>query len=365
MQKTNENTITQSLPAPIGIIEGFYGKHWPQEDRRALAPYFAEMGVSFYIYAPKSDAWLRSAWREPFPANRLQQLDRLSATYQKHAMGFGVGLSPMEIWRDWGPRARTDLTQKIKALEAINPTMLCILLDDMRGDTNELARIQSEIMDFVASLTTILKLSFCPTYYSTDPILDTLFGERPKDYLHSLGEHIPKTIDIFWTGPKVISPTVPDGHLETITNTIGRKPLLWDNAFANDGRRSSNYVYTAPPQGYAPATLNKTAGLVFNPMNQPWVSRLCIHKLLRDTIAPGMSPSPVYNIKMPTALEALFTKHRDALQINGLNTLTPSQIASLKADFYPFSKHPEVKEIVDWLDAEYLFDPVCLTDSIP
>lgn len=365
-QKKNSAQTMTRHDAPIGIIEGFYGKHWPQQTRLALAPTFAATGVTFYIYAPKSDAWLRKAWHEPIPEFRLQELIQLSSTYQQHSIEFGIGLSPKDIWLDWGPATRRTLAQKIRALETTNPSKLCILLDDMHGKTNGLAIMQGEIMDFVASTTQIPKLSFCPTYYSSDPILDSLFGDRPKAYLQTLGENIHKTIDIFWTGPKVISHTIPDSHLDEIAVQIGRKPLLWDNAFANDGNNSSNYLFASPPQGYVPATLKKLSGLAFNPMNQPWLSKLCIQNVLNTyTTGPldGIGNlSRTQDINLPAGLQALIKSNVDALQKVGLKNLTPQKIRSLQAEFSKFSNLPETQEIIAWLNAEYRFDPECLTD---
>jgi hypothetical protein len=53
------------------------------------------------------------------------------------------------------------------------------------------------------------------------------------------------SVHIFWTGPDIISETIDvsislrnslfkEGHIETIGRKLGRKPIIWDNLFAND-----------------------------------------------------------------------------------------------------------------------------------
>ena len=67
----------------IGVIEGFFGPAWPEEDRNSYADFLASAGASFYIYAPKQDPHLRKAWREDWDENYLSKLSDLCSHFQK------------------------------------------------------------------------------------------------------------------------------------------------------------------------------------------------------------------------------------------------------------------------------------------
>ncbi len=348
--------MTQIETPNIGIIEGFYGKQWPHSDRIAIAPHFANIGIKSYIYAPKSDFSLRKEWREAFSLDQKKKLIQLSETYKTHNIDFGIGFSPMEIWEDWGPQAEQALTLKLKEILSVNPSTLCILLDDMQGHSPNLAKTQGEIMNLICDIAKDVKLIFCPTYYSDDPILDTVFGPRPVDYLSEIGELIDKRVNIFWTGPKVISHSMPDQHLEQVSKQLQRKPLIWDNIYSNDGRRSSNYLHLQQPDSYTPPNTQKTAGIIYNPMNQIWLSK----HILSQT-HPCCNAREKQNQMHPNLLKFLQT-HIHEFQTLGLSELSESFIGLTKKQLIEMPPCDEVTEIIKWLSGDYTFDPNCLTD---
>ena len=80
---------------------------------------------------------------------------------------------------------------------------LAILFDDMRGSLPDLAQRQAEIVDFAAERTRASKIIVCPSYYTDDPILDRVFGQRPANYIKELGATLDPAIDLMWTGEEV------------------------------------------------------------------------------------------------------------------------------------------------------------------
>lgn len=71
--------IATAVAAPLrGVIEGFYGVSWPDEVRGLYAAWLAELGLNCYLYAPKSDRYLRRAWTEPWPDDEGKRLRVLS-----------------------------------------------------------------------------------------------------------------------------------------------------------------------------------------------------------------------------------------------------------------------------------------------
>jgi protein O-GlcNAcase/histone acetyltransferase len=70
-------------------------------------------------------------------------------------------------------------------------------------------------------------------------------------------------IDVFWTGPEIISREITVAHIQDLQTVLRRKPLIWDNLHANDydGRR----FFCGPYSGRAPELRSAVAGLLSNP----------------------------------------------------------------------------------------------------
>ncbi len=49
-----------------GVIEGFYGHPWTQDQRKDLFQQSQGFGFNAYVYAPKDDKKHREGWREPY-----------------------------------------------------------------------------------------------------------------------------------------------------------------------------------------------------------------------------------------------------------------------------------------------------------
>jgi hyaluronoglucosaminidase len=348
----------------LGIIEGFFGREWSWQARCGMAGFLASQGCNSYIYAPKADIWLRRDWASPFPAEHMLALQQLADTCHQHHLHFGVGLSPMELYRDFNQHSRKTLADKLTALKSLRLDLLCILFDDMRGDLPDLAERQLEVIDFVASKAVAPRLAVCPTYYSSDPILEKVFGTMPADYLENLGNSLDHDIDIFWTGPKVLSSRYPVEHLQLISQKLKRKPLIWDNYPVNDGKQLVDYLHLRAFHPEKSVLAEWSAGHFANPMNQPWLSRIPLfgmsalygkqydpERVLEDACISLCGPT----------LGKLILEDVPLFQDTGLARLTSAQRTALKTRYQPFSRTGYGKEVMDWLDGAYAFDPACLT----
>src|SRR5579862_3693811 len=117
-----------------GVIEGFFGKPWEDFARLSNIAFLHQHEYQFYIYAPKSDPFLRRRWREPMPSEALQRLSKLCACCHEQGMHFGLGLTPYEIYLNYDAKARALLRSKVSQLNELRADVLCILFDDMRED---------------------------------------------------------------------------------------------------------------------------------------------------------------------------------------------------------------------------------------
>jgi hyaluronoglucosaminidase len=359
-------TVTKLAP-PSGVIEGFFGKIWPDAVRRGYARFLRDFGFDFYIYAPKADRYLRRAWAEPKPQEEIAQLAALSAGFRENGLRFGIGLTPFEMHLDYGSRARAALRRKVTQLDEAGIDILCILFDDMRGDVPQLADLQARVIADITGWSSADAFVACPTYYSDDPVLERVFGQAPPAYLESFGRNLDTAIDVFWTGEKVCSAGYSDAHLLSVAERLGRKPLIWDNNTANDGKMRCSYLYLDPKSMGWSLNPHLTRGIAVNPMNQPNLARITLANyasLLSDKSAPLHETSFESHVRSICAppLAAEILQDLDLFQNRGLGVLDQAGRERFTAKYQQFEADGCAQEIVAWLSGEYRFDPSCLTE---
>jgi hyaluronoglucosaminidase len=352
---------------PLGIIEGFFGRDWSWGNRKTYAKFLALNGFSFYIYAPKSDKYLRKHWQRDWPHHEKKELHDLRDAYRVRNVDFGIGLSPHEIYLDNSRDNREHLVQRVEQINELCPDILCLLFDDMRGDIPNLANIQIDLIHQVAEVSKARKIIFCPTYYSFDPVLEKVFGTRPTNYWQDLNKNLDKSIDIFWTGEKVCSPDYSVKHLNEVTDLLGRKPFLWDNYPVNDGAVRSRQLYLRPLSESHSNIQNHVAGHALNPMNQPYLSQIALASLPHAYRNAGNYNSERIFMEIANELcgeelaETLFND-LSLLQDKGLSKFSDEEKNELIQRYSVFQNNPFCTEIIDWLNGEYQFDPACLTE---
>src|ERR1700733_3872808 len=346
-----------------GVIEGFFGKPWSWESRMTGAEFLRNGGYQFYIYAPKSESFLRRQWREPIPLETLQHLSQLSAQCRLSGIAFGIGLTPFEIYRSYDAGAQASLRAKVAQIDQIGVDILCILFDDMRGDFEGLAAIQARVISDICDWSRAASFIVCPTYYSYDHRLAREFGSPPKGYLRDLGQSVDASIDFFWTGEKIISDGYSAAHLMEVAADIGRKPFIWDNYVANDSRTRTNFFFLAPAAGPWGRPADRIAGVAINPMNQPYLSRIALRgfqNILTQRSGRDLLPSICHELCGPL-LAAHLLADIDLLQNKGLAQLDADTRHRLLNQYQKQQSNPFAAEVVAWLRGEYVFDPACLT----
>ncbi|MDP2123086.1 MAG: beta-N-acetylglucosaminidase domain-containing protein [Parvibaculum sp.] len=340
----------------LGTIEGFYGLPWTAEERAANIAFLAGHGYGFYLYAPKADTFLRRRWAEPHPTEMADDLARLAAQCRDADVRFGVGLSPYELYLNFDARAREALAAKLAFLDGIGCVDLAILFDDMRGDIEGLADKQIEIVDWIASRTGASRLITCPSYYTDDPILDRVFGQRPPGYLEALGARLDPAVEIMWTGPRVCSKELPVNHLARTAETLRRKPFIWDNYPVNDGQRMSPFLHLRAFTGRTREIGAEISAHGVNPASQAMLSRipmLTLEMLYRDTAYdPDAAFHAVAEKIAGPVLAQMIEQDLTALQDTGLDALPEKEMAALRSR-YAAIDHPCAREIALWLDGHW------------
>jgi hypothetical protein len=344
----------------LGIIEGYYGRPWSWEARAKTASFLKPHGYDFYIYAPKFDLFLRERWAEDHPQDQFDVLKIFAAHCRALGIRFGVGISPMNIFRDFNAEEKAKLLHKLAALDDIGLDDLALLFDDMRGDLPDLAKSQVEISHFVAAKTKAKRLIVCPSYYSDDPLLDRVFGPRPQNYLEDIGGMLDAKIELFWTGEEVCSREFSPGHLERVTDQMRRKPFLWDNYPVNDGARMSQYLHLRAFTGRPSSIATHISAHAVNPALQPVLSRIPALTLVETYAKADAYEYGAAFLSAGTAVlgpDLAARVQADLLSLNdaGLDHLD-KRAATLRARYAAFD-HPGAREIVDWLDGVWRFKP--------
>ena len=255
-----------------GVIEGFYGQPWSQAERFELFNWMAAWGLNTYFYAPKDDLKHRAIWREPYSRDEAASLGRLIRACKKRDLYFIYALSPGLDIRYSNEADQTQLKKRFEQLLALGCRHFSLLFDDIpdRLDRADLRRwgslasaqchVTNAIFRWLRQRSPGGRFLFCPTPYCGRMAEAKLGGER---YLRTIGRELSPEIDVFWTGPEIISREITVAHVREIGNVLRRKPLIWDNLHANDydGRR----FFCGPYAGRPPALRKAVSGLLSNP----------------------------------------------------------------------------------------------------
>lgn len=337
----------------LGVIEGYFGRPWPHEDRKRVLTRLRGLGFSFFHYAPKADAFLRRRWREPHPDAALAELSDLSAHCRRLGLRFGVGLSPYELYRDFNAEARRRFIEKVRSLDAIGIDDLAILFDDTRGDLPELAAREAEIVHAAVADTRASRVLMCPTYYSDDGMLDTVFGQRPAGYLDELGRRLDPRVGVYWTGEEICTREFGTAHLARVAGQLRRKPTLWDNYPVNDGPRMSRFLHLRAFTGRPSVIGPHVAAHAINPALQPHLSLIPAATLVASyREGAGYAYMQAFReaarAEAGDELAAVLEVDLHALQDRGIEPLGTGRVR-LRAR-YAAIENPLAAEVVRWLD---------------
>ena len=343
----------------LGIIEGYFGTPWSHAERKHLATTLGRQGYSFFHYAPKADAFLRRRWRERHSDAALADLVDLAAHCRSVGLRFGVGLSPYELYRDYSGAAKRDFLAKVRALDDIGLDDLAILFDDTKGDVADLAAREAEIVHAAMQQTRATRVVMCPTYYSEDRMLDSVFGERPAGYLEELGKRLDPRVGVYWTGAEICAREMSAGHLARVAEALRRKPFLWDNYPVNDGPRMSRFLHLRGFTGRPSEIAACVAAHAINPALQPRLGTIpaatlaaayregsgyCYMRAFREAARDLAGPE----------LARMLEEDLLSLQDLGIDRLQ-ADAERLRAR-YRAVEHPMATEVVRWLDGAYTVD---------
>jgi protein O-GlcNAcase/histone acetyltransferase len=258
-----------------GVVEGFYGRPWTCVQRLRLFEQLSAWGLNTYFYAPKDDLKHRALWRELYHDAELLELKTLVDACQKLGLHFIYGLSPGLDLRYSEVEERDQIKRRFDQLIQIGCQHFALLFDDLPGALKSADRqaycsladaqsaVANDIHRWLGTQVPAARFLFCPTPYCDRMDRNEIAG---PGYLETIGQQLESSVEVLWTGPEIISTTIPIESIEMLAARIKRPPVIWDNLHANDydGQR----LYTGPYSG-RPLELKKhVGGILVNPNNE-------------------------------------------------------------------------------------------------
>lgn len=256
-----------------GVLEGFYGEPYDDAARLDLVRWLPTVGGRDYVYAPKDDPFQRERWREPYPEDRMAHFAELLAEGERCGVRVGFVLSP---GLDWQPGDEPALVTKLQAFRDLGARCLGVAFDDVPPGGAELGAVHGRAVAAAVAALPDVTWSACPVDYGTD---------RVTAYLRAFVDALPVGVDVFWTGPAVLSAEVPTELARSLSEQLGRRLVLADNFPVSDGPMSG--VLHLGPYPERPADLPAVVGgLLLNLGPRPVASRLPAAAGLRWWDAP-------------------------------------------------------------------------------
>jgi protein O-GlcNAcase/histone acetyltransferase len=324
-----------------GVIEGFYGRDWRREERLAVFDWTRAAGMNAYIYGPKDDVHVRARWRVPYDAGGMARLADLGAEARARGLSFLVSLAPCLDVTYSDANDRAALLARVDQLAGAGMRDVVLLFDDIpsvlpdadRARFDSFAAAQADLGNLVLARlreTGAGRVIFCPTEYC-----GRMAGGDPRGsaYLRRLGQALDPSIDVFWTGPEIVSETITAESLRAVAEVLGRKPMIWDNFHAND--YDIRRVYAGPLGGRGRDLLPLVAGWITNPNNEAEANFPAIHTTGAYLTDPAYTPE--------TAIARAFADWQPRFRLALGGGAVPVELIALLCDLFwqPFVPGPD------------------------
>ncbi|MFA5890319.1 MAG: beta-N-acetylglucosaminidase domain-containing protein [Actinomycetota bacterium] len=247
----------------LGAVEGYYGRPLDPRERIDLVRWLGAHGFNTFAHAPKDDPLHRRNWRDPYPAERLAEFAELVAEGERAGVAVAMVVSP---GLDWTPGTdEAPLVEKLRSLAATGARALGVAFDDVPPGGAELGSAHAAaVAAAVDGLGDGFRWVTCPTDYATDVA---------TPYLRSFFAGLPEGVDVMWTGPSIVSPTVDADCAARLGQELGRPLLFAENYPVNDGPMAG-VLHLGPYRGRDPRLPEVTTGVFFNFMSFPLASRV-------------------------------------------------------------------------------------------
>ncbi|MFD4757690.1 beta-N-acetylglucosaminidase domain-containing protein [Streptomyces sp. NPDC058439] len=270
-----------------GTIEGFYGQPWTHAERLDQMDFYGDVKANTYIYAPKDDPYHRDKWREPYSADKLTELGELVNRATANHVRFTFAVSPGGSVCYSNPDDRKALKAKLQALYDLGTRSFSIPLDDISytswncaadqaayGQPGRTAAAKAQV-----DLLNDLQRNFIATHEGARPLqmVPTEYGDlTDTSYKQTMRATLDPAVVVMWTGTDVVPPAITNEQADGASKLFGRKVFVWDNYPVNDYGNTSGRLLLAPYDKREAGLSEHLSGIVANPMNQPYASKIAV-----------------------------------------------------------------------------------------
>lgn len=257
-----------------GVVEGFYGTPWTQQERLDMLSFCGRVGFNAYIYAPKDDAYHRSQWRLPYPPQKLTELAALVKAAKAERVRFIFAVSPgMDLFYRGhaGAEDQAAMLAKCETLYGVGVRDFAIFFDDIEqkdgpGQAAFLnavsARLRARHHDIGAILTV-------PTEYFRADMVDAAGGVKP--YTASFSKLLSPDILVLYTGEGVVKGNLTAEEYQAAEGIYSRPLGIWWNYPVTDYKETN--LALGPVENLP---LKGVPAVFFNPMRHEQMSRISL-----------------------------------------------------------------------------------------
>ncbi|KAL3308473.1 Meningioma expressed antigen 5 (Hyaluronidase), partial [Cichlidogyrus casuarinus] len=247
------------------------------------------LGLNSYLYAPKDDLKHRNHWRVPYNEEEEASLRELIAASKEHNVLFIFAISPGLDMVFSSAEDELKLKNKLSQIQSLGCTAFALLFDDIETrlclqDFQMFATAASAQATITNAIYEHLEkpeiFMFCPTEYCETRAVPTVPN---SDYLTTLGSKLIPEIIVMWTGPLVISKTIPSLSIRDLNRLLRREVAIWDNLHAND--YDQRRLFLGPYSG-RPLALKRRKllrGILINPNCEFEANYVAMHTLAQWT----------------------------------------------------------------------------------
>lgn len=260
-----------------GIIEGFYGPPWQDDERLDMMSLLARYKMNAYVYGPKDDPYHRELWAVPYDEESLRRIASLYRAADEEGLDFCYSIGPGLSMRYAEESDFERLLAKLIQVYDLGVRFFALLLDDIppilqypedRERFPDLVAGQiplvTRIYDALADRDPAISFAVCPTEYH---------GRGNEYTVSRLGRSLHAAIDLFWTGPEICSRELTTRDAALFAEATLHRPLYWDNYPVND-LAMRNEMHIGPYENRDRDLWRFSRGIIANGMEYPESSKI-------------------------------------------------------------------------------------------
>ncbi|MFD9412535.1 beta-N-acetylglucosaminidase domain-containing protein [Streptomyces sp. NPDC059989] len=269
--------------APVrGIVEGFYGQPWTQEQRLAQLDFMGRTKQNRLLLAPGDDPYRTTSWRQEYPRERQEEFRALAERARANRVVLAWAVTPGQSMCLSSAADRTALAHKLDAMWDLGFRAFQVQFQDIsytewgcgadrarfgKGPAAA-AKAHAEVLNELAAHLAArhpgaASLSLLPTEF---------YQEGATAYRTALAGALDGRVEVAWTGVGVVPRTITGKELAGARSALSHPLVTMDNYPVNDW--DPGRIFLGPYVGREPAVAGGSAALLANAMPQGTLSRI-------------------------------------------------------------------------------------------